>query len=273
MDELLTTREAAALLGVGTTSIKRWADSGALICVKTAGGHRRFPRRAVESLRRSHGGDGAAVPVAEGAPASPSWIELLVGGTGPREVYRRLADERDARGSWWQVAEVVAQVLAEIGERWARGELSVLQEHLASERLARALARAAETLAPPAGAPTALLLAAEGDDHTLGLALAELVLRENGWITRWGGNRVPRPALLSFLDRAEVTRLVVAASANSSNVGALTEQAAFLGAACDVRGIELILGGSGAWPERLPHGQRLHSFRALAKQATWSIRA
>jgi photoactive yellow protein len=49
-DELITTRVAAALLGVGTTSIKRWADDGTLACVRTAGGHRRFLRGEVLRL-------------------------------------------------------------------------------------------------------------------------------------------------------------------------------------------------------------------------------
>jgi photoactive yellow protein len=39
---LVTTREAAERLGVGTTTIKRWSDEGLLACVKTPGGHRRY---------------------------------------------------------------------------------------------------------------------------------------------------------------------------------------------------------------------------------------
>ncbi len=50
--ELLTTREVSAMLGVGTTSIKRWADEGELECVRTPGGHRRFPLKAVVRLRQ-----------------------------------------------------------------------------------------------------------------------------------------------------------------------------------------------------------------------------
>lgn len=51
-DDLITTRAAAGLLGVGTTSIKRWADDGTLACVRTAGGHRRFLRGDVLRLLR-----------------------------------------------------------------------------------------------------------------------------------------------------------------------------------------------------------------------------
>ncbi|MBT8492762.1 MAG: helix-turn-helix domain-containing protein, partial [Deltaproteobacteria bacterium] len=49
-DELLTTRQAAEIVGVGTTSIKRWSDEGKLPAIKTAGGHRRYRRRDVEQL-------------------------------------------------------------------------------------------------------------------------------------------------------------------------------------------------------------------------------
>jgi len=59
-DQLITTRAAASLLGVGTTSIKRWADEGTLPCVRTAGGHRRFRRNDVLALL--HSGDPEAAP-------------------------------------------------------------------------------------------------------------------------------------------------------------------------------------------------------------------
>ncbi len=48
---LMTTQEAAKLLGVGPSSVKRWADDGRLPSIKTPGGHRRFRARDVESLR------------------------------------------------------------------------------------------------------------------------------------------------------------------------------------------------------------------------------
>ena len=49
---LLTTREAARYLGVGTTSVKRWADEGLLRCERTAGGHRRFRLSEIERFRQ-----------------------------------------------------------------------------------------------------------------------------------------------------------------------------------------------------------------------------
>ena len=52
MPQYLTTRQAAAYLHVGTTSIKRWCDDGQLECEKTAGGHRRFSVATLDRFQR-----------------------------------------------------------------------------------------------------------------------------------------------------------------------------------------------------------------------------
>ncbi|MBX2811747.1 MAG: helix-turn-helix domain-containing protein [Myxococcales bacterium] len=52
---LLTTREAAEILGVGPTTVKRWSDEGKLPALKTAGGHRRY--RETDVLTMRHRGD------------------------------------------------------------------------------------------------------------------------------------------------------------------------------------------------------------------------
>ena len=39
---VLNSEEAARLLGVNVSSIKRWTDEGKLSCIRTAGGHRKF---------------------------------------------------------------------------------------------------------------------------------------------------------------------------------------------------------------------------------------
>lgn len=48
--EFATTREAAASLGVSLRTIQLWVESGVLTAWKTAGGHRRIPRTAINKL-------------------------------------------------------------------------------------------------------------------------------------------------------------------------------------------------------------------------------
>ena len=71
-DDLITTRAASALLGVGTTSVKRWADDGTLPCIRTAGGHRRFRRADVLQLLQEEDGTRAEPVVSEDAAQVPS---------------------------------------------------------------------------------------------------------------------------------------------------------------------------------------------------------
>lgn len=253
IDRLLTTAEAAELLGVGLSSVKRWADDGTLPCVRTPGGHRRFWRSAVEALRDR-------TPPVEPAP---DWHGALL---GPAEeaVLRLVVAERQRAGSWAVAGETIAEVLAELGRRWARGDITVVQEHIASERVSRALTRCAEAVAPPPGAPVAVLASAEGEEHTLGLAIAELVLRERGLATRWVGRATPVRFLCDHVEAGGVAVVVVSASACSADAGLLADQAQRLGEACRRAGARLLLGGRGAWPDPPPFGERLFSFAGLA---------
>lgn len=49
-DRLLTTGEVAALLWVDPTTVRRWSDAGRLTCLRTPGGHRRYPAAGVQTL-------------------------------------------------------------------------------------------------------------------------------------------------------------------------------------------------------------------------------
>ena len=48
--EFVTTREAATSLGVSLRTVQLWVESGVLTAWKTAGGHRRIPRTAINKL-------------------------------------------------------------------------------------------------------------------------------------------------------------------------------------------------------------------------------
>lgn len=60
---LCSTKETAALLDVSLRTVQLWVESGVLRAWKTAGGHRRIPREAIDELlaerRRSLAGDKA----------------------------------------------------------------------------------------------------------------------------------------------------------------------------------------------------------------------
>lgn len=261
--DLLTTREVAKILGVGTTSIKRWADSGLLRCVKTPGGHRRFPRDGVDAFLEK-GQSESAYGVRESSQSrTETWLRRLKDGISTNDIIKGLHVERRNHGSWYEVADSMSLVLEEIGRAWARGDLSVIQEHIISERLMRALARIIEAELPTDDNQTCMLMSAEGDDHTLGLSLVELCLRELGWNTTWVGRKTPVHIACEFILSNDIDMVAVSASGYSRDGSSLADQAARLGRACKSKGLPLLLGGMGLWPESVEYGTRIFTFSQL----------
>jgi hypothetical protein len=177
-----------------------------------------------------------------------------------------LLRERARCGAWWRTCDYLGQALARLGERWRNGEVRVIDEHQASELLIRAMVRAAESLPRPTeGAPTCILTTAIGEDHTLALLFADLVLREAGWRPRWCGKMTPAVELAEYVANGNVQLVALSASSNAADAERLAAEVATLLPVCARRGIGLILGGDGAWPESRPGCHRIRSFRTFAE--------
>jgi excisionase family DNA binding protein len=254
---MLTTTRAAEIAAVAPSTIKRWADQGILPYSRTAGGHRRFERFAIERLLRRE-----PTPDTSGDPLATAWVRCLVDGRR-HEIDGRLLDARGRLGSWWRVAEELAVALAEMGKQWECGRLTIAEEHVASDALARALARVGDALPGRLDGPRCLLACAGEDEHTLGLSLAELCLRELGWSALWLGRRTPVDEVVRLARSGQVTLVALCASALLADRQALRAVTEEVGTACKERGVGLLLGGAGAWPTQPSYGVRITSFTAF----------
>jgi MerR family transcriptional regulator, light-induced transcriptional regulator len=233
--------EAARRLGVAPATIQRWADQGLLRVERTAGGHRRIP---VAELRRFIASSRA------GAPKGPiaDWIRILISAQ-PWEISSALRDARHRAPSWAAAADEIASAIVELGRSWEAGECAVFEEHVASELLRRAIVRCVEELPRPGDGPRVALLSVEGERHTLGLSLAELVFAENGWAASWIGEGPPATELERLVEKYSPDVLAVSASSASSPSMIADYQRALMKVASHRR-VKLILGGSGEWIER-----------------------
>jgi methanogenic corrinoid protein MtbC1 len=63
-----------------------------------------------------------------------------------------------------------------VGESWMRGEMRVFEEHLYSEQITHVLRDAIVTLRQPGDTPRILMTTLPGEEHTLGLMMAEATL-------------------------------------------------------------------------------------------------
>ena len=67
-----------------------------------------------------------------------------------------------------------------VGNDWMRGEIRVFEEHLYSEQVIHVLRTALGTIRDPSGTPRVLLTTLPGEEHALGLIMAEATLSLHG---------------------------------------------------------------------------------------------
>ena len=139
-EPLLSSAEVAELLGVSPASIKRWADAGALALRQDRRSAPPLPSRSVDRFRSTQRAARLDDSSLAGRQARRLGRRLLADdGAGALEAH--LLAARAELGSWWRIADRLGPALTELGDRWQRGAISVSDEHRASERFARAVAR------------------------------------------------------------------------------------------------------------------------------------
>jgi DNA-binding transcriptional MerR regulator len=88
------------------------------------------------------------------------------------------------------LSEVILPFLRQLGQRWSTGQVSVAQEHFASNVIGARLRGLTRGWGEGVG-PRALLACAPGELHDLGLLSFGLVLRERGWRITFLGADTP----------------------------------------------------------------------------------
>ena len=191
--------------GVGEHTLRKWEQRyGVLRPSRTAGGQRRYSADDVDRVqwlaaRLTEGyriREAAAMLMAAGgeAPGSPEELRdalLAAASSAGRDGLGPLLDHAFALYPLEQaLREVIAPCLVDVGDGWARGELTVGHEHLTS---AAVRARLERTLAEPRGAVRglAVLACAPGEQHELGLLMLACLLRADGWEVVYLGQCTP----------------------------------------------------------------------------------
>jgi DNA-binding transcriptional MerR regulator len=136
--------------------------------------------------------------------------------------------------------DVVLPLLHEIGEEWERGELTVAQEHFASNLVRARLMALGRGWGRGTGRH-ALLAAPSAEQHDLGLVVLALLLRDRGWRVTFLGADTPVDTIADTSRRVVPEVIVLAMlSEPELEVSALRELA---------RSSRIMLAGSGATPE------------------------
>ena len=134
--------------------------------------------------------------------------------------------------------EVLQKGLAQIGEGWYGGSVSVQQEHFASAISIRRLNTLLAATAAPTRAGCILVACPPGEDHDFILLMITYLLRRNGWNVLYLGANVPLDNLDATLKFTKPS-LTLSAAQTLNSAASLWEMSEYLVS----QGVPLAFGG------------------------------
>jgi len=135
--------------------------------------------------------------------------------------------------------DVVLPYLHDLGERWRRGEITIAQEHFASNVVRSRLASLARGWGTGHG-PRAIIACPPGEQHDLPLMIFGIVLHRNGWRVDYLGADTPIEELVTTAHRIH-SDLIVLASVTEDRFAEIVPELVHLAGRS-----QLALAGSGA---------------------------
>ncbi len=232
---MLRIGELSRRLGVSDHVLRAWESRyGLLRPVRSAGGFRLYSETDALRVRRMQAHLARGLSAAEAAQAvlgedsragRTAGPDRVPAGTGEPSAALRKAldafDEPAAQGVLDRLVsdlslttvlrEVVLPYLAELGQRWERGTVTVAQEHFASNVIRGRLAGLARGWGNGHG-PRAVLACPPGEPHDLALMVFGIVLNRNGWRIDYLGINTPVEDLTSTVEARQPDLVVLAAT-------------------------------------------------------------
>lgn len=254
--------EAAKILGVNVSSIKRWTEEGRLACLKTAGGHRKFmmihlvnyikknkkatqklnlfPLEGEEDLQINHQILNrnytflTEYTMGKSLLCHTDRVQQILNGlylsdVTPHEIYDRL----------------ITPVLTRIGELWETGKITVFKEHIASQTIRDALIRLQGIIPVPSQKRERVFCWSLSTElHDIALKMVQHLLETRGFDVFFTGQRTPAVDLDIILSSFKPRRIYISSSYVPDTAG-LQEELLHLFDLSLSKNINVFVGGRG----------------------------
>lgn len=218
-------------VGVSAHVLRAWETRYGLFAPeRSTGGYRLYSEDDVRKVRRMQAQLAAGLSAAQAARAvltetepAGSTAGWAATGTDAFETLRRALDDLDERAAQnvldqlfstlsveAAIRDVLMPLLNDLGSRWARREVSIGQEHFASNLLRSRLAAMASGWGAGNGRK-ALLACPPGERHDIALLSFGLVLRRSGWRVTYLGADTPMADVEQAIARFEPDLVMLSA--------------------------------------------------------------
>jgi len=258
----LNSEEAAKVLGVNVSSIKRWTDEGKLECIRTIGGHRKFQMDHLGNFLKENKKKASKVNVfaVEDRKDVELNYHILKGNFEYLKSYmttQALKSHRDnvhhvltglylGQYPLYQIYDdLLTPVLHEIGNRWMENKLTITEEHFASQIIRDAIIRLQGIIRIPRkkiGKVICLNLSSEL--HDIALKMVQNILELRGFKTFYSGQKTPFMDIGQILTKIKPNRLYISSTV-IADINEDQKEVNTLYDICEKNSIQIYLGGMG----------------------------
>ena len=231
----LNSVEAANLLGVNVSTIKRWTYSGKLNCIQTAGGHRKFLMKHINEYLRNNTDVSKNITVLPYDSSEHRQLNHLI-------LKHKIEDLKDhllrysLESKYEEVSmiitglalgqypiykmfdELVTPVLHKIGDLWAHGKITVAEEHISSNIIRDSLIALREIIIKvDYKSEKVFCLAFDDDQHDIPLKMVQIILEQRGFDVYYSGQRTPAESLEKLISNIKPSRLYLSCTYYDDN--------------------------------------------------------
>lgn len=259
---MISSIDVARILGVNVATVKRWTDTGKLDCVKTAGGHRKFLLRHLAAFAMEHEKYSqrlSHLPLENQSDLElsnqilQSDYETLVPYVLDRAIACDQAAIKTVLNGFYMVKQDLANVydnlltpvLHQVGALWEKGELSVSQEHLASQTIRDGIIQLQDVVVRSnQNRERAFVLTLSDELHDIPAKMVQHVLETRGFQVLFSGQKTPVGETLEVFKTFNPDRVYLSTVYIENVLDARTEFEE-LQNLCDQYEANLYVGGNG----------------------------
>jgi MerR family transcriptional regulator, light-induced transcriptional regulator len=219
--------DAAKILGVNVSTIKRWTEGGDLECIKTAGGHRKFLMAHLADFVEKNKKKSSRInlfPLENEQDIEVGYYIMK----GDFHFLNRYILEQAMLSNREQVQQVfnglymgqfplhqiydllVTPVLHQIGFLWEENQITITEEHLASQTIRDGIMRLQGIIRIPSEKIGKVLCITPSKElHDIPLKMVDHVLEARGYRIYYSGQLTPIAKIDQIFDKIKPDRLYI----------------------------------------------------------------
>tara|TARA_Y100001970_G_C14172581_1_gene825000 strand:- start:239 stop:1114 length:876 start_codon:yes stop_codon:yes gene_type:complete len=276
--------QAAEIMGVNVSTIKRWTDLGKLNCRKTEGGHRKFHLNDLKGFIQKNKKISSDVNLKHLIGANKSLTDAINNqnnSTLINHCFKSLISDNANKFPALNNAlllkgysldmlfdEIIIPALIKIGQKWVENKLSITEEHLATERIKRFIFNLTSNSKTTKTTFNAFCFTLLDDQHDLPTYMAESLIKENKYIKVFNlGANLP---INDFIDLTKKVppKIIFISIVYSKKMALITKEINLLCKTLNNSDVKIFLSGKATHDISITHKNLIYikSFKELKDQ-------